>query len=155
MADDDELTLLRAENQALRTHLNQVLAQLAQVSDQLATAQTRIAELEQQRQALPPFVKPNKPAPAEPKPKRKKRAAQHNHGRRRETPTQIVPHAVERCPDCDYQLQGNSLAYTRQVIDLPAPQPIDIIEHQVFKRWCPHCRRWHRPKRELAGMVLG
>jgi len=155
MTDDDELTLLRAENQALRAQLDQVLAQLAQVSDQLATAQTRIAELEQQRQALPPFVNPNKPAPAEPKPKRKKRAAQHNHGRRRETPTQIVPHALERCPDCDYLLQGNSLAYTRQVIDLPAPQPIDIIEHQVFKRWCPHCRRWHRPKLELAGVVLG
>ena len=83
MTDDDELTLLRAENQALRAQLDQVLAQLAQVSDQLATAQTRIAELEQQRQALPPFVKPNKPAPAEPKPKRKKRAAQHNHFARR------------------------------------------------------------------------
>jgi hypothetical protein len=155
MADDDALTLLRAENQALRAQLDQALAQLAQVADQLATAQTRIAELEQQRPVLPPFVKPNKPAPSEPTRKRKKRAAHHNHGRPRETPTQTVPHALERCPDCNYQLQGNSLAYTRQVIDLPEPQPIDIIEHQVFKRWCPHCRRWHQPKLELAGVVLG
>ena len=52
-------------------------------------------------------------------------------------------------------MQGNSLAYTRQVIDLPEPQPIDIIAHQVFKRWCPHCRRWHRPTLALAGVVLG
>ena len=155
MIDADELTRLRAENQALRAQLDQVLAQLAQVSDQLATAQTRIAELEQQRPAPPPFVKPNKPAPSEPKRKRKKRAAHHNHGRQRETPTQTVPHALDRCPDCNYQLQGNCLAYTRQVIDLPEPQPIDIIEHQVFKRWCPHCQRWHSPKLDLRGQVLG
>jgi transposase len=154
MADDDELTLLRAENQALRAQLDQVLAQLAQVSDQLATAQTRIAALEQ-RPTLPSFVKPNKPAPSEPKRKRKKRAPDHNHGRRRMTPTRSVAHALDRCPTCDYLLQGESLDYTREVIELPAPQPVEVIEHRIIKRFCPHCQCWHRPKLELRGQVLG
>lgn len=155
MADDDELTLLRAENQALRAQLDQALAQLAQVSDQLATAQTRIAALEQQRPAVPPFVKPNKPAPAEPKRKRKKRAPEHNHGRRRMTPTRSVAHALDRCPTCAYLLQGDSLDYTREVIELPDPQPVEVIEHRVIKRFCPHCQRWHSPKLNLTGQVLG
>jgi transposase len=155
MKDADELTLLRAENQALRAQLDQVLAQLAQVSDQLATAQTRIAALEQQRPAPPPFVKPNKPAPSEPTRKRKKRAPEHNHGRRRMTSTRSVTHALERCPTCDYLLQGDSLDYSREVLELPEPQPVEVIEHRVIKRFCPHCRRWHSPKLDLSGQVLG
>src|SRR3954470_9670486 len=155
MADDDELTRLRAENQHLRFQLEHALAQLAQVSEQLAAAQTRIAALEQQPPKLPPFVKPNKPAPAEPKRKRKKRAPEHNQGRRRMTPTRSVTHALDRCPDCDYLLQGDSLDYSREVIELPAPQPIEVIEHRIIKRFCPHCRRWHAPKLDLSGQVLG
>src|SRR3954469_6321984 len=155
MADDDELTRLRAENQALRAQLEHALAQLAQVSEQLAAAQTRIATLEQQPPKLPPFVKPNKPVPAEPKRKRKKRAPEHNQGRRRMTPTRSVPHTLDRCPTCDYLLQGDSLDYTREVIELPEPQPIEVIEHRIIKRFCPHCRRWHAPSLDLTGQVLG
>src|ERR1043165_3983890 len=99
MLRDDELALLRAENQALRTELADAQAQLAQALEQLAAAQQRIAELEQQRQDPPPFVKPNRPASTFPKRPRKKRASHHNHGRRCEVPTQIEPHALERCPD--------------------------------------------------------
>src|SRR3954470_18734488 len=155
MADDDELTRLRAENQHLRFQLEHALAQLAQVSEQLAAAQTRIAALEQQPSKLPPFVKPNKPAPAEPKRKRKKRAPEHNQGRRRMTPTRSVSHALDRCPTCDYLLQGDSLDYTREVIELPEPQPVEVIEQRIIKRFCPHCRQWHSPTLDLTGQVLG
>ena len=155
MADDDELALLRAENQALRLQLDHALAQLAQVSEQLAAAQARIAAWEQQPPTLPPFVKPNKPAPAAPKRKRKKRAPEHNHGRRRMTPTRSVPHALDRCPTCDYLLQGDSLDYSREVLELPEPQPIEVIEHRVIKRFCSHCHRWHSPALDLTGQVLG
>jgi transposase len=155
MADDDELTRLRAENQDLRSQLEHALAQLAQLSEQLAAAQTRIAALEQQPPKLPPFVKPNKPAPADPKPKRKKRAPEHNQGRRRMTPTRSVSHALDRCPTCDYLLQGDSLDYTREVIELPQPQPVEVIEHRIIKRFCPHCRVWHAPALDLTGQVLG
>ncbi|MEO7912425.1 MAG: IS66 family transposase [Roseiflexaceae bacterium] len=154
MADDDERTRLLAENQDLRALLEHALAQLAQVSERLAAAQTRIAALEQQPK-LPPFVKPNKPAPQEPKPKRKKRAPEHNQGRRRMTPTRSVSHALDRCPTCDYLLQGDSLDYSREVIELPEPQPVEVIEHRIIKRFCPHCRPWHSPALDLTGQVLG
>jgi hypothetical protein len=147
MTLEEEIAHLRAENAGLR-------ASVAQLQDQLAAALARIADLEQQHRDPPPFVKPTKPARPDPKP-RKKRAAHHNHARRREPPTQIVVHALDRCPDCNYQLRGQSIDYTRQVIELPEPPPIEIIEHQVIKRFCPNCRRWRHPQLDLCGKVLG
>ena len=145
---EQEVERLRTENHALKQHLTQVL-------EQLAAAQQRIAELEQQHAGPPPFVKPNRPRSTEPKAKRKKRAPHHNHGRKRMTPTLSVEHALDRCPDCHYRLQGHSLDYAREVLELPEPQPIEVIEHRVIKRFCPHCRRWHSPKLNLEGQVLG
>lgn len=145
---EEENARLRAENAELR-------ALVAQLHEQLAAALARIAELEQERRDPPPFVKPNKPARPEPKQPRKNRAPHHNHARRREVPTQIVEHALERCPDCHYQLRGQSLDYSRQVLELPEPAPLDVIEHQVSKRFCPVCQRWHSPRLTLQGQVLG
>jgi len=145
---EEEVVRLRAENQELKQ-------QLARALEQLASAQQRIAELEQQHSDPPPFVKPNRPKSTAAKPKRKKRAAQHNHGRPRMIATRSVEHALERCPDCHYRLHGHSLDYTREVIELPQPQPVEVIEHRVIKRFCPHCQRWHSPKLELDGQVLG
>jgi transposase len=145
---EQEVELLRTENQELKQ-------QLATLLQQLVAAQARIAELEQQHTDPPPFVKPNRPTSAEPKPKRKKRAPHHNHGRKRMTPTRSVEHALERCPDCHYHLQGHSLDYSREVLELPDPRPIEVIEHRIIKRFCPHCRRWHSPKLDLRGVVLG
>ena len=145
---EEEVIQLRGENAELR----QLVAQLHQ---ELAQARKRIAELEQRRDEPPPFVKPNRPKSTDPKPKRKKRAPEHNHGRRRMLPTRSVEHALDRCPDCDYRLQGHSLDYTREVLELPDPQPIEVIEHRVIKRFCPHCRRWHSPTLDLSGQVLG
>ena len=141
MTLEEEVVSLRAENAALR--------------EQLAAALSRIAELEQQHHDPPPFVKPNRPKPTEPKPPRKKRAPHHNRGRRCEVPTRIQPQALERCPECNYRLHGHSLDYCRQVIELPASAPVEIIEHRVIKRFCPHCRRWRSPQLDLSGQVLG
>jgi DNA-binding transcriptional MerR regulator len=145
---EEEVDRLRTENQELK----QLVAHLL---EQFAAAQQRIAELEQQHADPPPFVKPNRPKSSEPKPKRKKRAPHHNHGRKRMPPTRSVAHALERCPDCAYRLQGHSLDYSREVLELPEPQPIDVIEHRIIKRFCPHCQRWHSPKLDLSGVVLG
>jgi transposase len=152
---EEELVQLRGENDGLRQQMAQLQQELAQALSQLATAQARIAELEQQHRDPPPFVKPNRPKPADPKPPRKKRAAKHNHGRQRMSPTHQIEHALERCPDCNYRLQGHSLDYSREVIELPEPQPVEVIEHRVIKRFCPHCKHWHSPKLDLNGQVLG
>lgn len=146
---------LEAEIERLRADNADLHLQVTQLQEQLATALARIAELEQLRPDPPPFVKPNRPPPQEPKPARKKRAPQHNHGRRCEPPTRTEPHALERCPDCHYQLRGQSVDYRRQVIELPQPVPVEIVEHQVIKRWCPHCRRWRSPQLDLTGQVFG
>lgn len=151
----EEHTRLQADHAQLQTEHAELRALVVQLHAQLAAAQQRIAELEQQHTDPPPFVKSNRPKSAEPKPKRKKRAPHHNHGRKRMTPTRSVAHALERCPDCAYRLQGHSLDYAREVLELPEPQPIEVIEHRIIKRFCPHCKRWHSPKLDLDGVVLG
>src|SRR5215208_4899173 len=148
MTLEAEVEHLRTENAELRLHA-------AELQQQLAAALARIAELEQQPPDPPPFVKPNRLPATEPKPKRKKRAAHHNRGRCCEPPTRTETHALDRCPECHYQLQGHSLDYRRQVIELPPPVPVDVVEHQVIKRWCPHCRRWRSPHLDLSGQVFG
>jgi hypothetical protein len=159
---EEELALLRAENQELRRQLAEVLELLALALRRNAELQLRNSELEQrvaeleQRQGGPPsFVKKNRPKADEPKKPRRKRDQHHNHGRCRETPTRTVRHALERCLECSYRLDGQSLDYSRQVIELPEPQPVEVIEHQVIKRYCPHCERWRSPKLDLKGQVFG
>jgi transposase len=144
MAIEGEVEQLRAENRELR--------------QQLAVALERIVELEaqaNQRKDPPSFVKPNrKKAEGEPQP-RKKRAAEQNGSRKRAKPTRIERHVLECCPDCHYRLSGESLDYSREVVELPAAQPVEVIEHQVVKRWCAHCERWHSPQLDLRGQVFG
>ena len=81
---EEEATQLQKENQELREALEQM-------QELLRVALLRIAELEKLKTPPPTFVKANvkKAAKEEQKP-RKKRAADHNHGRRRSVPTQIV-----------------------------------------------------------------
>lgn len=148
MTLEEENTRLRAENAELR-------ALAAQLQEQLATALARIAELERQHPGPPSFIKPTTPTRSEPKPPRKKRDPRFNQARRREPPTRTVDHALEQCPDCAYPLRGHSLDYTRQVVELAPPPPVEIVEHRVIKRWCPACRRWHHPTLDLEGQVLG
>lgn len=151
----EEVQALLAENTALRAEVAALRLQLAALTQQLQAALVRIAELEQDKTEPPPFVKPNRPAPSEPKRPRKKRASAYNTSRKRMTPTRIERHALDHCPDCGYRLNGESIAYTREVIELPPPQPVEVIEHQVLKRWCPCCVGWRSPHLDLAGQVIG
>ncbi len=146
---------LGTENEQLRSRVTTLVQQVAQLSDQLQAAMTRIAEIEQPKKKPPSFVKRNRLPRTEPTTPRKKRAAEHNRSRQREEPTRIEQHAVADCPDCGYQLRGESVDYTRQVIELPPPQPVEVIEHQVIKRWCPHCEEWQSPRLDLTGQVIG
>jgi transposase len=151
----EEAQALVTENEALRAEVAVLRQQFAAVTGQLQTALARIAELEARKPEPPAFVKPNRPQPSDPKQPRKKRAVEHNKSRKRAQPTRIERHVLAHCPDCGYRLRGESLAYSREVIELPAPQPVDVIEHQVIKRWCPHCEAWHSPKLQLSGQVIG
>jgi transposase len=155
MTVEEELAQLRAENQELRRRLAEALELLAAALQRNAELEQRIAQLEQKLGGPPSFVKPSRPKAEEPKKSRRKRDQRYNHGRRRETPTRTVRHSLDRCPECSYRLDGQSLDYSRQVIELPEPQPVEVIEHQVVKRYCPHCERWRSPKLDLKGQVFG
>ena len=150
----EEVQALVAENEALRAEVGALRQQVAELARHLKAALARIAELEQRNSDPPAFVKSNRP-PRELAGPRKKRAGEHNTSRKRAEPTRIERHVLERCPDCNYQLSGESIDYTRQVIELPPPQPVEVLEHQVIKRWCPCCEQWQSPRLDLAGQVIG
>lgn len=137
-----------------------VVADNQRLSEQLATALERIAALEQQVAELqakktppPSFVKAN--VPARPAKARAKRAAEQNHARTRETPTQVVEHPITHCPDCGGALGGVHVGRTRQVVDLPPPSPVAVIEHRVQRGWCSACGHWREARVDLTGQVLG
>jgi transposase len=150
MTLEEEMAILRAENARLRDENGVLQAALATAQEALRRLEARVAELEQKP---PPWAKAK--TPERPAKERKKRAAVHNTGRRREEPTQIVEHAYERCPDCAYALRGRSVAWSRQVIEIPPPPPVAIIEHRGLKRYCPVCQKWQTPRVALGGQVLG
>ncbi len=146
MTQDEEIAALRVENAPLR-------AELAATRDTLAQIQARLAEVETRKTPAPAFVRPDKPRTE--KESRRTREARHNQGRRREEPTHSVAHALDRCPDCGYLLRGESVDWTRQVIDRPEPTPVVVTEHRFLKRQCPACDRWQTPTPDWTGVVLG
>ena len=144
---------LQAENDALRHEVATLREEVARLHAQLAAAQARIAELENRPKDPPAFVKAN--TPKRDRTARRKRKPEHNRARRLDTPTRIEQHALEHCPDCGLHLHGGTLARRRQVIELPEPQPVEVVEHHVIKRWCAWCKRWQAPTLDLRGQVLG
>ncbi len=147
MTVEEEVAALQAENAELR-------AENAELRATLGRVEARVAELERRKTPPPPWVKANTPPDRPPK-GRTTRAPEQNAGRRREEPTRIVEHAYERCPACAYRLRGRSVSWSRQVIELPAPSPVEIIEHRGLKRYCPVCQKWQTPRVDMAGVVLG
>lgn len=101
----------------------------------------------------PAFVKANKPKAA--KKTRKKRAVEENKGRRRMTPTRTEVHEIECCPECGERLSEGSVYYSREVIDIPPPEPIEVVVHEVRKGWCRQCRCWQKAEVNWAGIVAG
>jgi transposase len=136
--------------------LRQTQEQLQQTQEHLQQAQMRMAELEKLKTPPADFVKANKKKPtAQEKKPRKKREAQSNRARRRARPTQMVEHRIVQCPDCHLRLGGISLARVREVIEIPAPPPLEITHHRIYKGWCGQCHKWHEAPVELSEQVLG
>ena len=116
-----------------------------------------IEELKGGDKKPPSFVKANKHSQKREHPHktRRQRAAEQNGARKKSPPTELRQHALERCPDCHYKLNGQSIARRREVIDIPEMPRPEVVEHQVIKRWCPKCHKWHSPKLDLSAEVLG
>ena len=141
---------------SLEAQLKQALERLEEVSEQLRVAQARIEELEQLKTPPPAFVKANKKKPpAEEKKARKKRDARHNRARPRSEPTQIVEHRLVMCPTCQLRVGGISLARCREVIDVPAPAPVEVTHHRIYQGWCAGCQRWYEAPVDVQEQVVG
>lgn len=139
----------------LKTRIAELEQKLAEALAQLETATKRIAELEKLKTPPPAWLKPNKGKVVAEKKARKKREAKFNNGRKLEIATKIQVHALDQCGECGYHLRGQSVSRIRQVIDLAPPQPLEITDHQILKRWCPKCEKWCEPKLNLEKQVLG
>ena len=134
----EEVARLQAENAQLRAENVELRAALEKAGDKTGP---------------PSFVKPNR-AKKEKK-TRKKRDSKYNQARKVEAPTRVEKHRLEACPDCGEALGGESLYYKRQVIEIPEPQPVEIIEHHIEKGWCRGCKRWHWPRVNWSQDVIG
>ena len=155
MLTEQEYAVLLAENAELRRRVEDLQEALAEVEAALGASQERVQELEKGKKGRPPWVKPNKPQGEGEKKPRRKREARGNGARRREEPTRVIEHELERCPDCGYRLGRRKEGHCHQVIDIPAPVLAEVTEHRVIKGWCAHCEGWKAPRLDLREEVLG
>jgi transposase len=142
----DFLTAPRGE---LISLIYELIEENKALRSQIVELQAGKKEPAQEKQA-PSFVKAN----VKRKRKKQRKQREHNFGRAKDVPTQQVIHTCEVCPDCSGFLGKPSVAYTRQVVDIPLPQK-EVIEHVVYKRWCFNCGKRVYPKLNLQGMVVG
>ena len=136
---------MEKENEELKQENEKLRVENEGVKKQVEKLKKELEALQEKKKKEPAFVKKNKPKKEEKK-TREKRAAKHNKGRRRETPTRIENHQLEKCPTCGEELKRHQESYSRQIIDIPEPKPVEVGEHQVKKGWCETCQKWHTPK---------
>lgn len=151
MSGLDKLTREELTALVLRQHET-----IGRLTEQVSALEAEVERLRSQvggGKGAPEWVKPNRKERREQeRTERKKR--KDSSVRRREAPTEIVQHAVERCPDCGRRLRGGWVHRVRQVIEIPET-PVRIIEHQVMARHCGVCNKVHIPKLDLSGEVVG
>ncbi len=99
---------------------------------------------------LPSFVKLN----VKKKKKAERKIREHGFGRSLDVPTKQVFHSYDVCPSCSGTLGKPSVAYARQIIDIPQVEH-EVTEHVVFKRYCFNCQKRIYPKVDLSAFVLG
>ena len=121
----------------------ELIALLHQMAERIAALEAENERLRKDpspgvARAVPSFVKANR-IPREKK-VRKKRAS--SYVRHREAPTQIVEHALDRCPDCGRRLSDDWTHRVRQVIEIPFV-PYSVIEHRMKGHHCGVCNKRH------------
>lgn len=141
-----EVTRLQAENAELREENVRLRAENAQLQAEIERGMGK-------KEPPPSFAKANRPEREEKR--RKRRESKHNQARKLETATRVERQRLGACPDCGERLQRQSVYYRRQVIEIPEPQPVEVIEHQIERGWCSQCKGWHWPRMNWSGVVIG
>jgi hypothetical protein len=138
-----------------------VVEQEKQITELRALVQSqaeRISELEEEVARL----RGKKPGGISIKPSVKKKEKEPRKGRsqwfsrKKQPTTKVICHAVEECPDCGRGLEGGSVKWSHQVVDIP-PVRAEIVDHLFIERYCGVCgKRWTPdPKEALSGVVVG
>ncbi len=144
-------------NSAPRSELVRLIYEMA---DKIALLEGEIARLKDKlhekgkddgnTSSTPSFVKANKNKKKAKE--RKKRIIAYT--RKKETPTETIFHTEKFCSGCGGNLGKPTVAYKRQVIDLPV-SAYTVTEHVVFRRWCYACKKCVQPEVDLKGLVVG
>lgn len=130
----------------------------------IATQQALIGQLEARVRALETERDRNDPTKKMPglkpaaTPRRRKaeprKPREQGFSRVRGAPTERVEHAVATCPHCATPLSGGSVAWRKEVLEIPEA-PVRVIEHVYLARRCPNqaCRaRVTPPAASAAGL---
>lgn len=129
----DKVNVLEAENAHLREQLH-----------------SKGQDKDNSSKQVPEFVKAN----VKRKRLKEKKKRENSYHRIKDTPTEQIFHSVDSCTDCGGSLGKPSVAYTRQVIDLPVTS-YQVVEHVVFKRWCFNCQKRIYPQVDFSKYCLG
>lgn len=100
--------------------------------------------------STPSFVKPN----TKKKKVKERKIRDAAYTRKKEVATEHIFHSVDVCSDCGGNLGKPTVAYSRQIIDLPVVD-YTVTEHIIFKRWCYACKKCIQPDVDLSQAVLG
>ncbi len=157
LSREELIGIVLEQHQAIREQHQAVL----ELREGVDTLTERVRALEKENEELrsklggggrtiPAFVKANRPE----RKKKDRKKRQKSFARLRETPTEIVEHALDTCPDCGRKLSGGTMHHSRQVIEIPV-MPVRIIEHLVIGRYCGVCHKIHVPKLDLSEEVVG
>lgn len=142
-------------NSAPREELVRLVYEMA---DKIELLQEEIARLKEKlhekgsgpSSSIPLFVKAN----VKKKKLKERKIRDEAFTRKKETPSETVFHSEEACTDCGGILGKPTVAYTRQIIDIPISS-YTVAEHVVFKRWCYKCKKCILPDVNLSKDVLG
>lgn len=126
---------LKEENQWLKTEIQKLQLQLLK------------------RKSNPPFH-PKANTEPEQTDKQPRRIRVQSYTRKRSVPTHRVFHAPSHCDDCGVPISGQSVAWTREIIDLPVIRPT-VTEHVVLKRRCWNCGQTTIPAVDLSKLAVG
>lgn len=128
--------------------------QIAAQQEQIAALQSRVAELERQlglnssNSGKPPSSDGLKKPPRTTSLRDssgKKSGGQEGHAgktlKQVDHPDRVVDHYPGSCPDCGADLDAEMATgfQTRQVFDIPKPQPIQVTEHRAHRCRCARC----------------
>lgn len=138
----------------------ELISIIYKLGDTIGSLEARILELEEKlsrkdertsdKKTVSSWVKSN--VKKKKATKRKKRES--SYVRMKDEPTATVSHTYTLCPDCGGSLGKPSVAYTRQIIDIPI-LPATVTEHIIYKRSCFSCHRRVYPRPDLSSYVIG